>query len=323
MYYLGVDGGGTKTKFILADEQGKILADDYQPTCHYLQVGLDGVTEIINKGIEEVCAKANVSRKDIVSAFVGCPGYGDIKKDMPIIAEAVKKGMNGINCSIGNDGENAMAGALCGKDGINIVCGTGSIGFGHNSINNTTLSCGGWHHAIGSDEGSGYWMSYHLLHEFTRQADGRDEKTQLYDAVKQHLELEEDGDVIEVVVNKWNVDRTKVASLSRVVADLYDKGDKYAKKIVDDAAKELSEIINTLYNRLQFNDCVNVSYTGGIFNFNEKIINPLKSYLLPGRMNLVAPEFEPDCGSLLLAYKNNNIEITDTIIANIKSTFIK
>lgn len=318
MYYLGIDGGGTKTKFSLCDEKGNLKASVEEKTCHYLQVGFDGVTEIINQGIENVCKKVNISRNEIAYAFSGTPGYGDAPKDMQPICDAVKKGMNGIPFSIGNDGEIALAGSLCCKDGINIVAGTGSIGFGYDSKTNTTLKCGGWHHGIGSDEGSGYWIAYHLLHEFTRQIDGRDEKTELYNKVKEHLNLQDDGDIISVVIVDWDLDRTKIASLSRIVDELYDLGDKYAIEIIDNAAKELADIIICLYKELGFHKQVDVSYSGGVFNMGDKIINALKKHLSSCDVNLVTPVLSPDKGSLLLAMKNDNIEITDEIVNNLK-----
>lgn len=317
-YYLGIDGGGTKTRFSLCDEKGFLIASIDKKTCHYLQVGFDGVTEVINEGIEDICSKANINRNDIAYAFAGMPGYGDDPKDVQTIISAVKKAMNGINFSIGNDGENALAGSLCCKDGINIVAGTGSIGFGYNSETDTTLKCGGWHHGIGSDEGSGYWMSYNLLHEFTRQIDGRDEKTELYNKVKEHLHLEEDGNIISVVIVDWNLDRTKIASLSRIVDELYDMGDKYAIEIIDNATKELADIIISLYRRLGFNKQVDVSYSGGVFSMGDKILNGLKKHLSSYNINLIKPAFSPDKGSLLLALKNDKIEISDEIISNLK-----
>ena len=318
MYYLGIDGGGTKTKFSLCDEKGVLKTSIEETTCHYLQVGFDGVTKIISQGLDNICKTNGIKKEEIAYAFAGMPGYGDAQKDMTPIKEAVKKAMGNIPFSIGNDGENALAGALCCKDGINIVAGTGSIGFGYDSQTNTTIKCGGWHHGIGSDEGSAYYIAYHLLHEFTRQIDGRDEKTELYNKVKEHLNLKDDGDIISVVIVEWNLDRTKIASLSRIVDELYDLNDKYAIEIVDKAAKELSEIIKTLYRRLGFKKNVNVSYTGGVFKMGDKIINALNNHLKDIDVTLVKPALEPDKGSLLLALRNNNIEITDEIVNNLK-----
>ena len=318
-YYLGIDGGGTKTRFSLCNEKGCLIESVDKKTCHYLQVGFNGVTEVVREGIEDICNKTNINRTDIAYAFAGIPGYGDDSKHVQTIVDAVEKAMNGIKFSIGNDGENALAGSLCCKDGINIVAGTGSIGFGYNSETNTTLKCGGWHQAIGSDEGSGYWMAYHLLHEFTRQIDGRDKKTELYNKVKEQLHLNEDGsNIISVVVVDWKLDRTKIASLSKIVDELYDLGDKYAIEIIDNATKELADIVISLYKRLDFKKQVDVSYSGGIFNMGDKILNRLKKYLSSCNINLITPILRPDKGSLLLALKNDEIEINDEIINNLK-----
>lgn len=318
MYYLGIDGGGTKTKFSLCNEKGILICSIEEKTSHYLQVGFNGVTEVINQGINRICLTSNIKRNDIKYAFAGIPGYGDAVKDKQPIKEAVNKAMIDIPFSIGNDGENALAGSLCCRDGINIVAGTGSIGFGYNSQNNIILKCGGWHQGIGSDEGSGYWMAYHLLHEFTRQIDGRDEKSKLYYKVKDYLKLEDDGDVISIVIADWKLDRTKIASLSKLVNELYDEGDKYAIDIINNAAKELAEIVITLYKKLDFHSKVDVSYSGGVFNMGDKIINELKKQLSSYEINLIKPCLPPDKGSLLLALKNGQIEINDSLINNLK-----
>lgn len=318
MYYLGIDGGGTKTKFMLCDVKGKIITSVEESTCHYLQVGLSGLTNVLKQGLENICKKTNINKEEIVSAYAGMPGYGDIKGDMNKIKSAVKEALGNISFSIGNDGENALAGALACKDGINIVAGTGSIGFGHNSKTNTTIKCGGWHHGLGSDEGSAFWIAQRLLCEFTRQSDGRDEKTKLYEKVRHHLNLDDDGEIINIVVTEWNIDRTKVAGLSRLIDELFDENDPYAIKIINAAAKELSEIIIALYNNLGFTNQVIVSYTGGVFNMGSKIINALGNNLPKDKMILKEPTLGPDKGSLLLALQNGNVEITDEIVNNLK-----
>jgi len=37
MYYLGIDGGGTKTAFILINSEGEIEAYNVKKSCHYIQ----------------------------------------------------------------------------------------------------------------------------------------------------------------------------------------------------------------------------------------------------------------------------------------------
>ncbi len=54
MYYLGIDGGGTKTAFVLIDNKGNKVAEIEKSTCHHLQVGIEGFENIIEQGITDI-----------------------------------------------------------------------------------------------------------------------------------------------------------------------------------------------------------------------------------------------------------------------------
>lgn len=306
--FLGIDGGGTKTKFTLCRNDGRILAENTQPTSHYLQVGLKNVTQVLSDGLLSVCKM--IPPEGITYAFVGCPGFGDTESMTSDILESVGKAMGPIPHVVGNDCESSLAGALMGCPGISLIAGTGSMACGKND-DGTILRCGGWHHAIGSDEGSGYWLSWRLLHEFTRQSDGRDKKTPLYQAVREALNMTADGDVITRVVDAWGMDRTKVASLSRLMEGLCDAGDPYANEILSDAARELSEMAGTLYQRLGFTGAVPVSYTGGVFRLGNRLLSPLGSLLAEKCMYLTAPLYPPDIGSLILAFRYSGTSLPE------------
>ena len=45
--YLGVDGGGTKTAFVLIDAQGHILATHEEPTSYYIEIGLPATEQVL------------------------------------------------------------------------------------------------------------------------------------------------------------------------------------------------------------------------------------------------------------------------------------
>jgi Predicted N-acetylglucosamine kinase len=277
-YYLGIDGGGTKTKFTLCDKNGRLMTSSLQSTCHYLQCGLDGVTTVIKNGLIDCCKMAKIKSSEIAYAFVACAGYGDIEEDNSKIKQAVKKALHPISFRIGNDTENALAGSLAGHPGINIIAGTGSIGMGL-SETHELVRCGGWHHAFGGDEGSAFYLASNLLRLFTRQSDGRDKKTLLYTYLKETMKWENDSDMLKQCVIEWNYDRTKIASLAKHVTNLADQGDIHAIKLFEDAAKELGDIIETIYHEIKANKVILVSYAGGVFNSKEHIIEPLKERL--------------------------------------------
>ena len=306
--YLGIDGGGTKTKFILCDADGKVVADATLPTCHYMQVGLAGVTRVLSEGVEAVLRGAGASPGQVAAAFIGLPGYEDIEADKPKLERAVADAMGAIPHWTGNDSENSLAGTLAGACGISLICGTGSIACGRNAAGKVMRS-GGWHYAIGSDEGSGYWIGIELLRLFTRQSDGRDERTSLYEAIRSKLALREDGEVITRVVEEWGLDRTKIAALSRLAGELYALGDPNAARILDRGSAELADMAAALYRRLGFSGEIPVSYSGGVFNLGAPILEPLERRLRALDMALVAPKLPPDKGAVVLAFQHDGATI--------------
>ncbi|MBQ2063993.1 MAG: ATPase [Firmicutes bacterium] len=310
-YYIGVDGGGTKTKFTLAREDGTVIGMHTAGTCHYLQCGYDSAAKVIREGIDAVLEKGSVTGsrtlqlRDVARVFIGCAGYGDVQEDTQRLDDVLVKAIP-IPFTAGNDCENAHAGALAGKAGINLIAGTGSMGYGVNECGETAR-CGGWHHALGSDEGGGYWMGWRLLREFMRQSDGRDARTALYDRIRKSLSLRTDDQLIGLVVEQWGMDRTRIASLAPLVQELLAEGDPHAEKIVLDAAQELFDIARALRDRLGFAGQVPVSGTGSIFKIGVPLLDPLAEKLAEGGMVYTPPVYEPDLGAVLLAMRQDGL----------------
>ena len=309
-YYLGIDGGGTKTKFTLTDEKLNIIAEHTGPACHYLQIGFDGLTRLLAEGLAKVCKYAACSPSDITYAFVGTAGYGDVAADDIKIRAAVDAGLGNVPHVCGNDCENALAGALGGKPGINIIAGTGSLGCGVNE-QGETLRCGGWHHAIGGDEGSGYWIGLQLMRAFERQSDGRDPRTELHEALRSQLALATDDELVTRVVEEWKLDRTKIASLAPLASRLAAAGDPVCIGILHDAAEELADIAIAIYEQLGFADNgepLPCSGTGGIFKIGAAVTDTFAERIAEHNMKYTRPKFEPDLGAVLLARSNNEMK---------------
>lgn len=62
VYYLGVDGGGTKTDFALADAGGRIVSHVSLEGCNPNDVGFKNATDILSRGISAVCADIPYSK---------------------------------------------------------------------------------------------------------------------------------------------------------------------------------------------------------------------------------------------------------------------
>ncbi|MDE6899686.1 MAG: acyl-CoA reductase [Oscillospiraceae bacterium] len=300
-YFLGIDGGGTKTKFLLCDEDGIIAGECTLPTSHFRQCGINGVVEILKQGTDACCEQAGIGKDRLAAVFAGLAGYGDNTGGADEqLAAKIAHVFPGTRFILGNDSENALSGALAARPGICVIAGTGSIGIGKNRLGRTEY-CGGWKYALFGDEGSGYWIAWKLLYEFMRQSDGRAERTGLYEALRRDLALRLDTDIVRLVVEEWKFDRTRIAGLTGLVSSYAAEGDEAARKILTEASGELSGIALALAERLGGGEDLSVSYAGGVFSAGEHILGPMRKTLEAHGLRLCVPKLPPDCGAVLLA----------------------
>ncbi|WP_432510769.1 N-acetylglucosamine kinase [Kineococcus sp. SYSU DK001] len=301
-YYLGMDGGGTKTAFVLVDADGAVVAQDLQPSCYYFgQGGLAPVERVVADGVAAVTA--GVAADEIGFAFFAFPGYGEFSADVPALDALPEKVLGHRRYACGNDMVSGWAGSLGGRDGINVVAGTGSIAYGERE--GAAHRAGGWGELFG-DEGSAHWVAVRGLSAFSRMADGREPRTALYDAVRAGLGITADLDAISVVLDRWQGRRAEVASLARTVTAAAAAGDPTALGIVRAAVAELLLLVETTAAALGYRagQGVPVSYSGGLFQapvVRETFATALAAS--PLRPTLVEPRYDPGHGSALYALR--------------------
>jgi N-acetylglucosamine kinase-like BadF-type ATPase len=299
-FFLGVDGGGTKTEFVLVDRDGNLVAVHEGASSYHLEIGMGGLRDVLREGLSALFEQARIDGSAIAHAFFGLPAHGEDSEAQVLLDEmpAALLGHRRYRC--GNDMVCAWAGSLGGEDGINIVAGTGSIGYGERS--GKSARAGGWGE-IFSDEGSAYWIAVQGLNAFTRMSDGRLPKGPLYAALKGAFGLNVDLDLCARVMNAHT--RGSIAALSRFVAGAAIDGDAAATRILDEAARELAAIVEAVRRALEFEECepVAVSYSGGVFHAGAPILDPFRHHLAAysGNYRLTPPMLTPGAGAAVYA----------------------
>lgn len=293
--FLGVDGGGTKTSYFLENDEKKY--EVIGKTLHLKQISRDEFINRFSFDIESLCKKAKINVKDITYSFIALPGFGQFPEDEDFIMENIRKTLKSDDFSVDNDSVNGWAGSLNAKPGINLVLGTGSIAFGIDD-NGNKMRCGGWGYFVG-DEGSGYYIGKKIINIFSKMSDGRYEKTLIYDKVKERMQLIDDYDVITKSIN---MSRDEIASLSVILGDAIKDNDKYAIELLDDLTDEVSLIINTMAEKMYFEDVIKVSYSGGVFKLGNILIKSIQDKLNKN-IKIVSPFVGPSEGALILAKK--------------------
>ncbi|HHY09828.1 MAG TPA: ATPase [Firmicutes bacterium] len=316
MYYLGVDGGGTKTAFILISEEGFVLSKEIMGTSHPDQIGLENVEKVLREGLEQVCQKAGVNQAEIAYSVWGLPGYGENLADEKALKKVVGEILKSDNYKCVNDVEVGWAGSLACQPGLHLVAGTGAIGFGK-SPNGQTARSSGWSEVFG-DEGSAYWLGRKLLQLFSKQADFRLPRTPLYRLVREYFGLTRDLDLIPLIAK---ASRDETAKAAKVVYKAALAGDEHALNLYQKAALEHSQTLQALLKQLNFtHQPVPASYSGGVFLAGDFILKPLKNYLKPLNIKLQEPELSPILGAALLALDLSGTAWSKKTVFNLKES---
>jgi N-acetylglucosamine kinase-like BadF-type ATPase len=262
--YLGVDGGGTKTAFVLIDSDGAIRATHLAAGSYYLTIGLEALGSLLAEGVNAVLGKAGLGADDLDFAFFGLPAYGEDTTLIEALDRQPRRCLPAGAYLCGNDMICGWAGSLLCRDGISIVAGTGSICYGERA--GRVARCGGWGELF-SDEGSAYWIACRGLNLFSRMSDGRARRGPLYDIVRRSLSISEDLDLCAHVFSHLGGDRARIAQLSKLVTQAA-SDDGQAMAIVRQAAVELALMVDATRRQLGFPvaEPVPVSYSGGVFD---------------------------------------------------------
>ena len=124
-YYIGVDGGGTKTAFALFDENKKMLETVTGPGSNHenLEKGFDAASDIVMNGLKDLCTKSGIELSKISFTLMGLAGI-DHPYQYDIMCKMLRdKGLE--NFEVFNDGFIVVkAGSETGV-AIGYNCGTG------------------------------------------------------------------------------------------------------------------------------------------------------------------------------------------------------
>ena len=314
--FLGIDGGGTKTDFLLIDDTGRVLSAHRAGSAYHLETGIDALESMLTAGIRTTLRRAALAPDEVSFAFIGLPAHGE--------DSALSSRLDGIAAVLpparhrcGNDMVCGWAGALAGCDGINLVAGTGSIAYGE--FAGRRARAGGWGELF-SDEGSAYWVAREGMTLFSRMSDGRATQGPLYALVRERFGLRNDLDLCAAVYGPAApLSRSEFAGLASLVARAAAAGDPQAQGVFEAAGRELAGLVDAVRDALRPppQAILAVSYCGGMFQFGELMLVPLRAALRGGTRNYVfsAPRLTPVAGAALYAARLNETPLAAAAVA--------
>jgi N-acetylglucosamine kinase-like BadF-type ATPase len=275
-YVLGVDGGGTKTRAVVADSRGRVLGEGNAGPSNPLRVGVNDSAKAVREAVERACLDAGVRRQDLSAAEVGLAGgkREDIRERMRAALSA-ELGIESLE--VVTDADIALYGATEGKPGLVVIAGTGSICCGVNARGRRACA-GGWGPVAG-DEGSGSWIARRALQSVARASDGRGRKTSLTEAAREYFKVERAED-LSTAVYAPNMTNNRIAGFGRHVIDAAKRRDPVAREILDEAGRELACAASAVVKKLKMErERFQLAYVGGVFAAGNLILEPLREEL--------------------------------------------
>ncbi|MFL6255240.1 MAG: N-acetylglucosamine kinase [Pyrinomonadaceae bacterium] len=272
---LGVDGGGSKTRAVVADGAGEVLGEGLAEASNPLRVGVGEAAGAIRDAVDRACAEAGVRRGEIVAAEVGLAGVkrADIRERMR--AAVAELGIKIV--VVVTDADIALYGATEGKPGIVIIAGTGSVCCGINARGRRGCA-GGWGPLVG-DEGSGSWIARRALQAVARATDGRGRRSSLVDAACDYFNVAA-ADDLSTAIYAPNMTNKRIAGFSGHVVKAAKRRDVVAREIVEEAGRELAMSAAAVVRKLKMErERFQVAYVGGVFAAGALILEPLSEEL--------------------------------------------
>jgi N-acetylglucosamine kinase len=292
-YVLGIDAGGTKTVGLLADEQGRVVAEARGSGANLQTQGELEVEKVFDGIIE------TLGREHTISAL--CLGIAGVDRphDEAVIRGILRRLGYREGVRVVNDATIALAAGAPGRVGIVVLAGTGSIAFGADRTGRTARS-GGYGFLL-ADEGSGYWLGHHVLRAAVRSSDGRGPKTLLEPLVFEAFGVGSVPDLIPHVYEK-GLPKHRIAALAPLVEKARVQGDALAVELVERAGQELALAARAVHRQIDLGrEPFPVVLAGGVFKACPALAETLPRHLdLPGAQpTLLATE--PAAGAIALA----------------------
>jgi N-acetylglucosamine kinase-like BadF-type ATPase len=320
-YFLGIDGGGTSTKSILADAKGKVLAMEKCGPCTHVkdERSIIHVRRVLHQVLRGSLEKAGLlDCTQLESVFLGVTGVGNPKTPMAAIYRNAIEDQCQVNLvRVDIDARIALAGAFPQGVGVVAISGTGSIAFGVNSRGDDARA-GGWGYLFG-DPGSAYEIGRQALAAVGKAADGLGPETVLTSLILEFLGLNLPSEIPAVIYTD-PFPRVKIAALSRLVEQANKMEDSVSRTILEGAGTALGKLAGAVVKRLGMEqERVPVSGTGGVLHNQKQVWNAFKEEVLQQfpAARISRPEFPPLVGALLMAYRQQKQEISDSLLENL------
>ena len=294
-HVLGIDAGGTKTRALLADETGRVVAGARGGGANLRTHGELEVEKVLHSVVEQAEGEAGVRAEALALGIAGA----DRPEDHAVLREILRRIGFRNRVVVTNDARIAFVAGSTLQVGLALICGTGSIAWGRNA-GGEIARAGGWGWHLG-DEGSGFWIGERAIREVLRAADGRRPATSLDKPLFEHFGIEKLEEILGAVYD-GEYPRHQVAMFSVRVEESAQSGDAAAREILAEASDELVAAARSVIARLGLSSApYDIVLSGGTFAALPGLAESVRAGLAAEPARVRRLEEEPAMGAVRLA----------------------
>lgn len=299
-YYIGIDGGGTKTHLVCLDSNKRMIGEGFGGNSNFLLNGVEKVSETLFELINSFITGNHLSYSDLKATVLGTTGAGRVtdaqRLEEAVITKFLSHSIQLDNFTVVSDARIALETAFPGVSGSILIAGTGSIMFGK-TAKGEILRVGGLGRFLG-DEGSGYKLGQRGLIATGRAIDGRGEDTIIRKLVEEKFGFKEPNDLISAVYTN-NFD---IASVAPLVVEAAAKGDRIAGLILEEESDGLIDHIKAM--KIKFgSEQLKLSLVGSVLTKPNRFSEIFKKKLAERHPDVLLQQTElpPVMGAVYLA----------------------
>jgi N-acetylglucosamine kinase-like BadF-type ATPase len=248
-FVMGVDGGNTKTHYVLADREGNIVNFiEAGSSSHERLKGYDGMKWELSYQISRLLDDYGIKPEDLGFSVLGLAG-ADVQKQYEEISKRLQE-IGLVNFSLYNDAYLGIK-AGCKKGyGICSINGTGTSCTGVDRYGRR-LQVGGCGSITGDDAGGGYlWRTaIRIVYESIYKCG---EPTIMKDMFFDILQITDEDSFLDAVYEQILAGRTDRKLLSKLVFMAANEGDQAALKLLQHVGREMAKAVVGVSRRLDF-----------------------------------------------------------------------
>ncbi|MBE6647853.1 MAG: helix-turn-helix domain-containing protein [Ruminococcaceae bacterium] len=285
---IAIDGGGTKTDFLLFSEDGEVLDRLILGGSNPNAYGLEQTKSVLSEGIDRFSRSS-----EIIGIFAGISG-ASAGNNRHELCEFLKKRYPYAKSRVEGDIHNVIFGVKGAPERcIAAICGTGSVVYGYDGKD--LLRYGGWGYLF-DNAGSGFDIGRDALRHALMAEEGECPESHLSRAVSEKA----GGKIFDNIGDIYAKGKDYIASFAPTVIDLAASGDGDALAIVKRTTDRLASLINRAADTHRFGNLVVIA--GGL-SVRRDVIEPLLREKINEKLKIVFAGRAPIVGAAVKCVK--------------------